>query len=53
MSSPAIQAIWEVKSPFVPRQPEIILIGQTLVSLYPKVDLSMTNAEKALAFQHN
>jgi hypothetical protein len=53
MSSPAIQAIWATKSPSVPRQPEIISIGQTLVSLYPKVNLSMTNAEKALGFQHN
>ncbi len=42
-----------MKNPFVPRQPEIILIGRTLVSLYPKVDLSMTDAEKALAFQQN
>jgi hypothetical protein len=53
MSSPIIHAIWATKSPFVPYQPEIVSIGQTLVSLYPKVDLSMTNADKALAFQHN
>jgi hypothetical protein len=53
MSSPTIQAIWATKCPFVPRQPEIVSIGQTLVSLYPKVNLSMTDAEKALAFQHN
>jgi hypothetical protein len=44
-----MQAIWAMKSLFIPRQPEIISIGQTLVSLYSKVDLSMTNAEKALA----
>jgi hypothetical protein len=53
MSSPTIQAIWAMKSPFIPRQPEIVLIGQTLVSLYPKIDLSMTDAEKVLVFQHN
>ncbi len=53
MSSPTIKAIRATKSPFVPCQPEIVLIGRTLVSLYPKVVLSMTNAEKALAFQHN
>jgi hypothetical protein len=53
MSSPAIQAIWAPKSPFVPRKPEILLIGQTLVSLYPKVDSSMSHAEKVMAFQHD
>ncbi len=42
-----------MQSPVVPGQPEIVSISRTLVSLYPKVDLSMTNAEKALAFQHN
>jgi hypothetical protein len=29
------------------------LIGHTLVSLYLKIDWSITDAEKALAFQHN
>ncbi len=41
------------KSPFVPCQPKIVSIGHTLVLLYPKVNLSMNNAEKAPAFQHN
>jgi hypothetical protein len=53
MSSPTIKAIRATKSPFVPCQPKIVSIGHTLVLLYPKVDLSMTNAEKAPAFQHN
>jgi hypothetical protein len=53
MSSPAIQAIHALKSPFAPCKPEIVSIGQTSVSLYPKFDSTMTNAEKAMAFQHN
>jgi hypothetical protein len=53
MSSPTIKAIRATKSSFVPCQQEIVLIGRMYVSLYPKVDLSMTDAEKALAFQHN
>jgi hypothetical protein len=53
MSSPTINAIRATKSPFVPCQPEIVWIGRTLVSLYPKIDSSITDAEKALAFQHN
>jgi hypothetical protein len=53
MSSPTIQAIHVLKSPFVPCKPEIVSIGQTSVSLYPKVDSTMTNAEKAMVFQHN
>ena len=56
MSSPNIQAFCTTKttkSPFVPRKPEIVTIGRTSVSLYPKVDSSMTDPEKALAYQHN
>ena len=58
MSSPNIQAFRTrttktTKSPFVPRKPEIVTIGSTSVSLYPKVDSSMTDPEKALAYQHN
>ena len=55
MSSPNIQAFRtsKTKSPFVPRKPEIVTIGRTSVSLYPKVDSSMTDPEKALAYQHN
>ena len=55
MSSPNIHAFRtsKTKSPFVPRKPEIVTIGRTSVSLYPKVDSSMTDPEKALAYQHN
>jgi hypothetical protein len=55
MSSPNIQAfrVSKTKSPFVPRKPEIVTIGCTSVSLYPKVDSSMTDSKKALAYQHN
>jgi hypothetical protein len=53
MSSPRIKAIWVTKSPFIPCKLEIILISHTSVSLYLKVDSSMTNAKKALTFQHN
>jgi hypothetical protein len=56
MSSPNIQAFRTTKttkSPFVPLKPEIVTIGRTSVSLYPKVDSSMTDPEKALAYQHN
>jgi hypothetical protein len=53
MASPAIQAIRALKSPFVPQKPEIVSIGRTSVSLYKKVDESMSDPKKALAFQHN
>ena len=48
MSSPNILARC-----FVPRKPEIILIGRTCVSLYPKVDPTMSDPEKAMAYQQN
>jgi hypothetical protein len=38
---------------FTPRKPEIVGIGKSLVSLYPKVDASMSDPEKAMAFQQN
>ena len=38
---------------FVPRKPEIVLIGKTSVSLYPKVDSTMSDSEKAMAYQQN
>jgi hypothetical protein len=38
---------------FVPPKPEIILIGRTSVSLYPKVDPTMSDTEKAMAYQQN
>ena len=56
MSSPNIQAFHTTKttkSPFVPCKPEIVTIGRTSVSLYPKVDSSMTDPVKALTYQHN
>jgi hypothetical protein len=49
MSSPAIRAIRAQKNPFVPHKPEIVTIGHTSVSLYRKVDESMSDPEKALA----
>ena len=41
------------KAPFIPQKPEIVSIGRTSVSLYRKVDETMSDPEKALAFQHN
>jgi hypothetical protein len=48
MSSPNIQA-----RRFVPRKAETIVIGKTSVSLYPKVDPTMSDPEKVLAYQQN
>jgi hypothetical protein len=53
MSSPTIQAIQVTNACFVPRKPKIILIGKTSVLLYPKFDPSMSDPEKALAYQQN
>jgi hypothetical protein len=53
MASPYIQAIRASKTPFIPQKPKIVSIGRTSVSLYQKVDESMSDPEKALAFQHN
>jgi hypothetical protein len=53
MASPNIQAIRAAKVPFIPQKPEIVSIGRTSVSLYRKVDETMPDPEKALAFQHN
>ena len=53
MASPNIQTIRAAKAPFIPQKPEIVFIGRTLVSLYKKVDKTMSDPEKALAFQHN
>ena len=53
MASPNIQAIRAAKAPFIPKKPEIVSIGRTSVSLYKKVDETMSDPEKALAFQHN
>jgi hypothetical protein len=48
MSSPNIQA-----HRFVPRKAKTIVIGKTSVLLYPKVDPTMPDPEKALAYQQN
>ena len=53
MASPNIQATRVSKAPFLPQKPEIVSIGRTSVSLYRKVDETMSDPEKALAFQHN
>ena len=53
MASPNIQAIRASKAPFIPQKPEIMSIGGTSLSLYRKVDETMSDPEKALAFQHN
>ncbi len=50
MSSPNVQAM---RRRFVPRAAEAVAIGRTSVSLYPKVDASMSDPEKALAYQQN
>ncbi len=53
MASPNIQAIQAAKAPFIPQKPKIVSIGRTSVSLYHKVDETMSDPEKALAIQHN
>ena len=53
MSNPTILAIRSNPTGFAPRNPEIVSIGKTFVSLYPKVNASMTDPEKAMAFQQN
>ena len=53
MSSPTVLAIRSSSTRFAPRNPEIVSIGKTSVLLYPKVDASTTNPEKAMAFQQN
>jgi hypothetical protein len=53
MSSPSVLAIRAGSTRFTPRKPETIIIGKTSVSLYLKVDASMSDPEKAMAFQQN
>jgi hypothetical protein len=50
MSSPNVQAI---RRRFVPRAAKAVAIRRTSVSLYLKVDASMSDPEKALAYQQN
>jgi hypothetical protein len=51
MFSPNLQALQACC--LIPRKPEIVLIGKTSVLLYPKVDTTMSDLEKALAYQQN
>jgi hypothetical protein len=53
MSSPTVLAIRSSSTRFTPCPQEIIHIGKTSVSLYPKVDASMSDPEKVMAFQQN
>jgi hypothetical protein len=55
MSSPTatVLAIRSSSMRFAPRKLEIVSIGKTSVLLYPKVDASMSDPEKAMAFQQN
>jgi hypothetical protein len=55
MSSPTatVLAIRSSSTLFAPRKPKIVSIGKTSVLLYPKVDASMSDPEKAMAFRQN
>ena len=53
MSSPSVLAMRAGSMRFTPQKPEIISIGKISVLLYPKVDASMSDPEKAMAFQQN
>jgi hypothetical protein len=53
MPSPSVLAMCAGSTRFTPQKPEIVSIGKTSVLLYPKVDASMLDPEKAMAFQQN
>jgi hypothetical protein len=53
MSSPTVLAICSSSTQYAPQKPKIVSIGKTSVSFYPKVDASMSDPEKAMAFQQN
>ena len=53
MSSPTVLAVISSSMWFAPQKPEIVSIGKISVSLYPKVDASTLDPEKAMAFQQN
>jgi hypothetical protein len=53
MSSPTVLTIRSNSTRFAPQNPEIVSIGKTSVSLDPKVNASMTDPEKTMAFQQN
>jgi hypothetical protein len=51
MSSPTVLANHSSATWFAPCPQEIIHIGKTSALLYPKVDASMSDPEKAIGFQ--
>ena len=53
MSSPTVLTLRSSSTRFAPRKSENVSIGKTTVSLYPKVDASMSDPEKAMAYQQN
>jgi hypothetical protein len=53
MSSSALIAVCSSSTWFAPQKPKIVSIGKTSVLLYPKVETSMSDPEKAMAFQKN
>ena len=53
MSSPTVLALCSSSTRFAPRKSKNVSIGKTTVSLYPKVDASMSDPEKAMAYQQN
>jgi hypothetical protein len=53
MSSPTVLAICSSSTRFAPRKSEIMSICKTSVTLYPKVNASMSDPEKAMAFEQN
>jgi hypothetical protein len=40
-------------APFKPKRPEILQIGKTFIPLYPKVDATVSDPKKAMAYQQN
>ena len=53
MSSPIVLTIRSSSTRFALQKTEIVRIGKTSVSLYPKVDTSLADPEKVMAFQQN
>ncbi len=53
MSSPTILAIRSSSTRFAPQKSKIVSICKTSVTLYPKVNASMSDPEKAMVFQQN
>jgi hypothetical protein len=53
MASPTVLVICSSSTRFAPCKPNNVSIGKTFVLLYPKVDASMSDPEKAMALQQN